>query len=458
MTGDYDYNPPGVYALAVSGTNLYAGGYFTTAGGMAATNIAQWNGSSWSALSSGMDDQVLALTVSGGTLYAGGWFATAGGTGAYHIAQWNAGSWSPLSSGLNDRVLALAVSGGTLYAGGGFTWAGFSANHIAQWNGSSWAALGSGMNSDVSALVVSGATLYAGGSFASAGGTNVNYIAQWNGSSWSPLGSGMNGSVIALAVSGGMLYAGGGFTTAGDKASPRAAGAVLNPAPFLNQPHFANHQFQFTVAGPAGTNAVIYANTNLEAGPWVPLATNRLGVGSLIFTDPLASNYPARFYRAALQPTHTIGGTISGLTPGDSVVLTDYYGSNDALTVTANGSFTFTTPLPSGATYDVYAFYSSYGASCTVINGTGTIGTSNITNVIVTCWPLHPCKSGFDPSSCLAMLVAGCTQVTNANGQVAWDCNDDAYEWLLFGGPNGTGCRLSPENGGNCNRFQQLLH
>ena len=42
-------------ALAVSGSTLYAGGDFTTAGGNAANYIAQWNGSSWSALGSGMN-------------------------------------------------------------------------------------------------------------------------------------------------------------------------------------------------------------------------------------------------------------------------------------------------------------------------------------------------------------------------------------------------------------------
>ena len=43
-----------VAALAVSGGTLYAGGNFTTAGGSAANYIAQWNGSSWSALGSGI--------------------------------------------------------------------------------------------------------------------------------------------------------------------------------------------------------------------------------------------------------------------------------------------------------------------------------------------------------------------------------------------------------------------
>ena len=39
----------------MSGTNLYAGGYFTTAGGVPANYIAKWDGSAWSALGSGMN-------------------------------------------------------------------------------------------------------------------------------------------------------------------------------------------------------------------------------------------------------------------------------------------------------------------------------------------------------------------------------------------------------------------
>jgi hypothetical protein len=47
-----------VYALAVDGTNLYAGGDFETAGAVSATNIAKWNGSAWSALDSGLNGVV----------------------------------------------------------------------------------------------------------------------------------------------------------------------------------------------------------------------------------------------------------------------------------------------------------------------------------------------------------------------------------------------------------------
>jgi hypothetical protein len=49
--------------------------------------------------------------VSGNTLYAGGGFSSAGSVAATNIAQWNGSSWSPLGSGVNDYVYALAVSG-----------------------------------------------------------------------------------------------------------------------------------------------------------------------------------------------------------------------------------------------------------------------------------------------------------------------------------------------------------
>ena len=49
------------------GHDLYAGGGFTTAGGVAANRIAKWNGSAWSALGSGMNGAVYALAVAVGT-------------------------------------------------------------------------------------------------------------------------------------------------------------------------------------------------------------------------------------------------------------------------------------------------------------------------------------------------------------------------------------------------------
>jgi hypothetical protein len=217
-----------VNALALAGTDLYAGGWFTTAGGATVNFIAKWDGSAWSALGSGMDNWVLALAVMGTNLYAGGSFTTAGGVPAYGIAKWDGNAWSALGSGVSGQVNALAVIGTNLYAGGIFGTAGEeTANGIAKWDGRAWSALGSGMNGfapSVYALAVSGTELYAAGVFDSAGGMPANGIAKWDGSAWSALGSGLVGLardpyVYALAVIGTDLYAGGYFTTGGEVAA-----------------------------------------------------------------------------------------------------------------------------------------------------------------------------------------------------------------------------------------------
>jgi hypothetical protein len=216
-----------VLALAVDGGgNLYAGGDFTTAGGVSANRIARWDGSSWHPLGdgggNGVDHWVFALAVDGsGNLYAGGTFTTAGGVSANHIARWDGLDWHALGDGVDGTVYALAVDGGgSLYAGGTFTTAGEeSASRIARWEGGSWSPLGDGMGGSVYALAVDGGSLYAGGIFTTAGEGSANRIACWDGGSWSPLGSGVSDAVRGLAVDGGNLYVGGEFTTAGEKPS-----------------------------------------------------------------------------------------------------------------------------------------------------------------------------------------------------------------------------------------------
>src|SRR5207247_2849573 len=113
-----------VYAAVVDGSgNLYIGGDFTIVGDVFANHIAKWNGSSWTALGSGMNGSVYALAVSGSDLYAGGYFTTAGGSAATNIAKWDGSSWTALGSGMSrfgiyTIVYALSVSGSDVYAGG----------------------------------------------------------------------------------------------------------------------------------------------------------------------------------------------------------------------------------------------------------------------------------------------------------------------------------------------------
>jgi len=212
-----------VYALAVSGSTLYAGGAFTTADGNAASSIAQWDGTAWSALGSGTGDRVYALAVIGTDLYAGGSFNLTDGGPADYIAKWSAGAWTSLGAGMDSTVRALAVIGTDLYAGGDFSLAdGVTANSIAKWSttNSVWSTLGAGMDNSVHALAVDGTNLYAGGLFSTAGVAAANSVALWNGTAWSGLSNGVDNTVHALAVSGGNLYSGGAFTAAGGGVIP----------------------------------------------------------------------------------------------------------------------------------------------------------------------------------------------------------------------------------------------
>ncbi len=208
-----------IYSVAVSGTNVYAGGDIWYIGGLYINKIAQWNGTSWSAMGGDANSSVFVVVADGnGNVYAGGSFTSIDGVSANRIAKWNGSSWSALGSGADGNVWSLAVDGnGNVYAGGEFTTiGGISANYIAKWNGSNWAGLGTGADYSVSSLTTDNSgNLYAGGWFTVIGGVNANRIAKWNGSSWSAFGDGANSVVNAIAVDDNIIYAGGDFSTIG---------------------------------------------------------------------------------------------------------------------------------------------------------------------------------------------------------------------------------------------------
>ncbi len=251
-----------VYCMAVfddgSGPALYAGGTFSSAGGVPAHSFARFDGTSWSEPGAGVLGVVTTLTAfsdaNGPALFVGGVFNNVGwGTPLFvyvnRCARWNGAQWSDMDGGmLDDNAGGVYAStrfddgtGPALYAGGAFDVlsASFPFEGIGRWNGFFWSPLGSGIDVGVggsSGVVLSlasfddgsGPALYAGGSFTLAGGQPVQHVARWNGSSWSGVAGGTDGSVKGLVafddgVHGAGLYAVGPFDNAGGVPSTKIA-------------------------------------------------------------------------------------------------------------------------------------------------------------------------------------------------------------------------------------------
>ena len=80
---------------------------------------------------------------------------------------------------------------------------------------------------------------------------------------------------------------------------------------------------------------------------------------------------------------YTVGGTVSGLTGGQSVTLLNNGGN--AVTVSANGAFAFSSTLPANGSYTVTVGTQPNNETCAVTNGTGTITSNSVSNVSVVC-------------------------------------------------------------------------
>ncbi|NLF58053.1 MAG: hypothetical protein GX580_10485, partial [Candidatus Hydrogenedens sp.] len=209
-----------INALAVSGTAVYAGGYFTTIGGEPRRNLAAIDFSGgvagWNPNPNGT---VYALAVAGANVCVGGSFGSVGGQSrsnlaAIDIMTGNATSWNPNPGG---TVHALAVAGTNVYLGGSFTTIGTKARNrlgavgITTSSATDW---NPDADDTVYALAASGTAVYAGGRFNNIGGQARSRIAGLDpvtgaATSWSPNPS---NTVRALAVSGLKVHAGGEFT------------------------------------------------------------------------------------------------------------------------------------------------------------------------------------------------------------------------------------------------------
>ncbi len=283
-----------VHAVAVKGSDVYVGGQFQSSGGVATHAIARWNGMSqtWSSLGSGLAGceailcylpAVYSILIVGDDVYVGGNFNSAGGVAVHDIARWNIKDkhWHAMGSGVScggtpgcePLVFAMAFDGGCVIVGGSFSSAGgVPAHNLVQWCGSSWSNVvwndgtdhvvqtssyvyalaydtylgvlyvggafnapvpyvfwlgyrdgvfpiaAENLNGPVDAIALQGSDIYVGGLFENASGVPAaSFVARQSGSNfhWTAVGSGFDGPVSALAFQGHTLVAGGNFANSG---------------------------------------------------------------------------------------------------------------------------------------------------------------------------------------------------------------------------------------------------
>ncbi|MFN8534143.1 MAG: hypothetical protein U0556_11410 [Dehalococcoidia bacterium] len=261
-----------VNAVVVTGTApnavVYLGGDFRSAGNQPANRIVRFDQASgtWHPLGFGLDSGVKALALNGTTLYVGGYFSrrclnadcseTANAEGLNHIAAYDTvtGTWFGLANGLDRQVETLLFANGHLVAGGTFREqcldlacstetisSGF--NRIARWDGAAWRKLGFGLNYDVLALAyrTTDNRLYVGGRFdrrclsgsCSIGADEgIHFVGSYldpfanENETWAALGNGVRhdiyfGGVRALGFNPGegRIWLGGEFNEACDNAT-----------------------------------------------------------------------------------------------------------------------------------------------------------------------------------------------------------------------------------------------
>jgi uncharacterized repeat protein (TIGR03803 family) len=127
--------------------------------------------------------------------------------------------------------------------------------------------------------------------------------------------------------------------------------------------------------------------------------------------------------------TYTVGGNVSGLGATDSVTLLNNGG--DALTVSRNGGFMFSTRQNVGDAYAVTVQSHTPGVACSVGNGSGSGASSDVTSVTVSC--------ALGTLSIVYSFGSGGTDGMSPQASLIMDSAGNLYGTTYAGGTTGVG-------------------
>ncbi|HVH34426.1 MAG TPA: choice-of-anchor Q domain-containing protein [Tahibacter sp.] len=152
---------------------------------------------------------------------------------------------------------------------------------------------------------------------------------------------------------------------------------------------------------------------------------------------------------------HTIGGTVTGLAGSGLVLLLS---GTEALPIAGNGTFAFQTTRTSGNLYAVTIGTqpSQPSQACVVVNGNGTVGTGDVTNVVVHCgaattYSVGGTLSGLATGATITLAINGGNPLPlSANGTYAFApyfASGDSYAVTVTAQPAGQHCTLAHAEG-----------
>jgi hypothetical protein len=142
---------------------------------------------------------------------------------------------------------------------------------------------------------------------------------------------------------------------------------------------------------------------------------------------------------------YSVGGSVSGLS-SSGLTLSSGPGATLPVASGAN-SFELPNPFVSGASYTVSVAGQPAGFTCSVANGSGTVGAANVTNIQVTCT-----VNTYSLGGTVSALTAGTLVLSNGNDTVSIGAGVAVFEFptnVAFGAQYAIAVRTQP-TGLNC--------
>lgn len=171
---------------------------------------------------------------------------------------------------------------------------------------------------------------------------------------------------------------------------------------------------------------------------------NATGAGMVADVDNLAVVCSAQTFK--------LGGTVTGLAAGQSLVLRN--GEGNEVTVPTDGAFGFSNPVPYGGAWDVTVFAQPTGQTCTVANATGSGMQADVNTLAVTCstsaFTLGGTVTGLAEGQLVTLRNGSDTLTLNGNGAFTFAGRVNyggSYDAVVGTQPQGQYCAVKQGHG-----------